>query len=67
MRVYSFLCHLSVIFAAFVFTFYSSVVHVLVSIIAVIFEIFTAVFWRPVRNMPPVADLETNHSLRYQV
>ena len=44
MRVYLFLCHLSVIYAAFLFTFYSSVVHVLVSIIAVIFEIFTAVF-----------------------
>ena len=34
MRVYLFLCHLSVIFAAFLFTFYSSVVHVLISIIA---------------------------------
>ena len=44
MGVYLFLCHLSVIYAAFLFPFYSSVVHVLISIIAVIFEIFTAVF-----------------------
>ena len=42
MRVYLLLCHLSVIYAAFLFTFYSSLVHVLISIIAVIFEIFKA-------------------------
>ena len=67
MGVYLFLCHLSVIYAVFLFTFYSSVVHVLVSIIAVIFEIFTAVFERPMRNMSSVTDLETNHSLRCEV
>ena len=67
MGVYLFLCHLSVIYAAFLFPFYSSVVHVLVSIIAVIFEIFTAVFERPMRNMSSVTDLETNHSLRCEV